>query len=60
MSFPRLLFHLGWKSRGEFALQYSHFVYGRDVPVMSSYDPETALAVNPDRDVISLIGTYWW
>ena len=56
----RLLFHLGWKSRGEFALQYSHFVYGRDVPVTSSYDPETALAVNPDHDVISLIGTYWW
>jgi hypothetical protein len=56
----RLLFHLGWKSRAEFALQYSHFVYGSAVPVTSSYDPATALAVNPDHDVLSLIGTYWW
>ena len=56
----RLLFHLGWKSRAEFALQYSHFVYGSRVPVTSSYDPALAVAVNPDHDVFSLIGTYWW
>jgi hypothetical protein len=56
----RLLFHLGWKSRAEFALQYSHFVYGSRVPVKSSYDPALAVAVNPDHDVFSLIGTYWW
>jgi len=35
-------------------------VYGSAVPVTSSYDPETALPVNPDRDVLSLMGTYWW
>jgi hypothetical protein len=56
----RLLFHLGWKSRAEFALQYSHFVYGSRVPVTSTYDPALAVAVNPDHDVFSLIATYWW
>ena len=56
----RLLFHMGWKSRGELALQYSHFIYGTGVPVMSTYDPATAMPVNPDKDVFSLMATYWW
>jgi hypothetical protein len=56
----RLLFHMDWMSRGELALQYSHFVYGSDVQVASSYDAANALPVNPDHDVFSLIATYWW
>jgi hypothetical protein len=56
----RLLFHMGWKSRGELALQYSHFVYGSGVLASTGYNPATALAVNPDHDVFSLIATYWW
>jgi hypothetical protein len=56
----RLLFHLGWKSRGEFALQYSHFVYGSNVYVKGGYPPALDPSVNPDRDVFSLTGTYWW
>ena len=56
----RLLFHLDWKSRGELALQYSHFIYGVDVPVWSSYDPPLAKRVKPDHDVFSLMATYWW
>ena len=56
----RLLFHMDWKSRGELALQYSHFIYGTGVPAMSGYDPATALPVNPDKDVFSLMATYWW
>jgi hypothetical protein len=56
----RLLFHMGWKSRGEFALQYSHFVYGSSVQALSGYDPATAMPVNPDHDVFSLSATYWW
>ena len=27
----RLLFHTGWRSRGEIALQYTYFVYGSGV-----------------------------
>jgi hypothetical protein len=60
ISSSRLLFHPGWKSRGELALQYSHFVYGSSVQVLSGYDPATAHLVNPDRDVFSLTATYWW
>ena len=56
----RLLFHMDWKSRGELALQYSHFIYGSSVQVMSGYDPATAQPVNPDHDVFSLMATYWW
>ncbi len=56
----RLLFHMDWQSRGELALQYSHFTYGKDVQTFSGYAPATAAPVNPDKDVFSLIATYWW
>jgi hypothetical protein len=56
----RLLFHTGWKSRDEFALQYSHFTYGSDVEVKTGYPPTLDPTVNPDRDVFSLTGTFWW
>jgi hypothetical protein len=56
----RLLFHTGWRSRGELALQYSHFTYGSSVYVKTGYPPHLDSNVNPDRDVFSLTATYWW
>jgi hypothetical protein len=56
----RLLLHTGWMSRGEFALQYSHFVYGSNVYVKTGYHPQIDPSVNPDRDVFSMTATYWW
>jgi hypothetical protein len=56
----RLLFHPGWKSRGELALQYSRFVYGSGVQVMNGYPPALDPSANPDKDVFSLSATYWW
>jgi hypothetical protein len=56
----RLLFHPGWKSRGQLALQYSHFVYGSSVLVKAGYPPHLDPTVNPDKDVFSLSATYWW
>lgn len=56
----RLLLHTGWKSRGELALQYSHFVYGSSVYVKTGYPPAIDPSVNPDRDVFALTATYWW
>jgi hypothetical protein len=47
-------------SRGEVALQYSHFVYGSRVYVKSGYPPQIDKNLNPDRDVFSLTATYWW
>lgn len=55
----RLLFHTGWRSRGEIALQYVHYLYGSGVEVLTGYPPVSP-GVNPDRDVFSLIGTFWW
>ena len=56
----RLLFHTGWRSRGEIALQYTYFVYGSGVYVESGYPAVLDPSVNPDRNVFSLIGTFWW
>jgi hypothetical protein len=56
----RLLFHTGWRSRGEIALQYSYFVYGSAVYVESGSPPVIDPSLNPDRNVFSLIGTFWW
>ena len=55
----RLLFHTGWRSRGEIALEYIYFVYGSGVPIDSGYPPAPTLTINPDRNVFSSIGTFW-
>ena len=55
-----LLFHTGWRSRDEIALQYSHFDYGSEVFVKTGAPPVENPAINPDRDVFSLTGTFWW
>ena len=60
ISSSRLLFHPGWRSRGELALQYSHFVYGSSVYVIAGYPPHISPNVNADRAVFSLTATYWW
>lgn len=56
----RLLFHTDWLSRDEFALQYSHFAYGREVFVARGYPPVEDRSVNPDRHVLALSATFWW
>ena len=56
----RLLFHTGWLSRDEFALQYSRFVYGREVYAESGSPPVDDPSLNPDRHVLSLSATFWW
>jgi hypothetical protein len=56
----RLLFHTDWLSRDEFTLQYSHFIYGREVNVARGYPPVDDPSVNPDQHVLSLAATFWW
>ena len=56
----RLLFHTGWRSRGEIALQYTYFLYGSGVYVEPGIRRSPTMTINPDRDVFSLIGTFWW
>jgi hypothetical protein len=56
----RVLFHTGWRSRDEIALQYSHFEYGSEVYVKAGSPPVEDPLLNPDRDVFSLTGTFWW
>jgi hypothetical protein len=57
---PRLLFHTGWLSRDEFALQYSHFISGSRVDARTGYPPLPDPTRNPDRHVLSFSGTFWW
>lgn len=56
----RLLGHTGWRSRDEFALQYSNFVYGNGVFVRTGVPPVIDRTANPDRHVFTLSGTFWW
>jgi hypothetical protein len=56
----RLLFHTDWRSRDEFALSYSHFVYGREVYAEKGSPPVDDPTANPDRDALSLSATFWW
>ena len=56
----RLLFHTGWRSRDEISLQYSYFDYGSEVYVKTGFPPVTNPTINPDRQVLSLTGTFWW
>jgi hypothetical protein len=56
----RLLFHTDWLSRDQFALQYSHFAYGREVSVAQGYPPVDDPSLNPDRHVLALSVSFWW
>jgi len=56
----RLLGHTDWLSRDEFALQYSRFLYGREVYVAQGYPPVDDRSLNPDEHVLSLSATFWW
>jgi hypothetical protein len=57
---PRVLFHTDWRSRDEVALQYSHFIYGSEVPITRGYQRTRDNFINPDRHVVALTGTFWW
>lgn len=57
---PRVLFHTGWRSRDELALQYSHFMYGSLVVAERGFPPAPDPSQNPDANVFSLSGTFWW
>jgi len=56
----RVLFHTGWKSRDEFALQYSYFQNGTEVYAKTGYPPTLDPTANLDRHVFTLSGTFWW
>jgi hypothetical protein len=57
---PRIMFHTDWQSRDEIALQYSHFIYGKDVVVERGYPPVADPTAVADRNVFVLSGTFWW
>jgi hypothetical protein len=57
---PRLLFHTDWYSRDQFVIQYSRFIYDSGVVVESGYPPKDDPSVNPDKDVLSIMGSFWW
>jgi hypothetical protein len=56
----RLLLHASWLTREEFALQWSYFADGAAVYVRTGYPPTIDPTYNPDINVLSLSGTFWW
>lgn len=57
---PRIMFHTDWQSRDELAIQYSHFMYGKNVIVERGYPAKDDPSAIPDRNVVMLSGTFWW
>jgi hypothetical protein len=57
---PRLLFHTDWYSRDQFVIQYSHFTYDKGVEVETGYPAVDDPTANPDKDVLSIMGSFWW
>jgi hypothetical protein len=60
VSTSRLLFHTGWMSRDEFAVQYSYFADGSKVYVRDGYPSVVDPTASPDSSVFALTGTFWW
>jgi hypothetical protein len=56
----RLFLHTSWLARDEFALQWSYFADGAAVYVRTGYPPTIDPTYNPDLQVLSLSGTFWW
>ena len=57
---PRLLFHTDWRSRDEFALQYSYFVNGNSALVYRGSPMAADPTAAPDKHVFMISGTFWW
>jgi len=57
---PRVIFHSDWNSQDQVVLQYSHYMVGSGVPVVSGYPPTGSLFTKPDADVVSLTAAIWW
>ncbi|HEY4015843.1 MAG TPA: hypothetical protein VGM06_21030 [Polyangiaceae bacterium] len=56
----RIFLHTSWLARDEFALQWSYFADGAAVYVRTGYPPTIDPTYNPDLNVLSLSGTFWW
>jgi hypothetical protein len=57
---PRLIFHSDWDSQDQVVLQYSRYMVGSGVPVITGYPPAPDLYTVPDADVVSLTASMWW
>jgi hypothetical protein len=57
---PRIIFHSDWDSQDQVVLQYSRYMVGSGVPVITGYPPAPNLYTIPDKDVVSLTAAIWW
>jgi len=57
---PRLVFHSDWNSQDQVVLQYSRYMVGSQVPVITGYPATGSLSAMPDADVVSLTASIWW
>ena len=57
---PRVIFRSDWDSQDQVVLQYSRYLVGSGVPVITGYPPAPNLYTVPDADVVSLTAAIWW
>ena len=57
---PAVIFHSDWDSQDQVVLQYSRYMVGSGVPVITGYPPAPDLYTVPDADVVSLTASIWW
>ncbi len=57
---PRVIFHSDWNSQDQVVVQYSRYMVGSRVPVLSGYPATGSLYVIPDADVVSVTASIWW
>ncbi|HEY4104393.1 MAG TPA: hypothetical protein VGM44_10895 [Polyangiaceae bacterium] len=57
---PAVIFRTGWQAHDQVALQYSHWIDGVNTNVQAGYPPVEDHSVVPDKDMVSLLASFWW
>lgn len=57
---PAVIFRTGWQAHDQVALQYSHWIDGVNTNVQAGYPPVEDHSVVPDKDMLSLLASFWW
>jgi hypothetical protein len=57
---PRVIFRSDWDSQDQVVLQYSRYLVGSGVPVITGYPPSPDYYTMQDKDVITLTAAIWW
>jgi hypothetical protein len=57
---PRIIFRSDWDSQDQVVIQYSRYLVGSGVPLITGYPPAPDYYTNPDKDVVTVTAAIWW